>query len=240
MKEVALPEKLKKSLGEFVTGIKEIYSSELISVIIYGSAASGEFIAKRSNVNLLVVLANTDIATLQKATGLIRKCKRCVPLFLTEKYITSSLDVFPVEFLDMQENHVTLDGRDILKDLKIELNNLRFQCEQELKAKLIHLKQIYLNSNKDKAALREALFKYFTSVTHISRNLLRLKNRMPTGKKEDIFKGLAEDFKIDPALWEKIWLAMNNKITVNNQDIEQIYGGFVKDLEKIVGIVDEM
>ena len=37
-------------------------------------------------------------------------------------------------------------GRDILKDLKIDLKNLRFQCEQELKGKLLNLRQAYLEA----------------------------------------------------------------------------------------------
>ena len=55
------------------------------------------------------------------------------PVFFTEDYIIRSTDVFPIEFLDMKENHVTLYGKDLFEAIAVDTKNLRFQCEQEIK-----------------------------------------------------------------------------------------------------------
>jgi hypothetical protein len=212
----------------------------LISSVLYGSAASGEFVDKHSNLNILVVLKNTDLENIKKSSGLIRKFSMIDPLFLTEDYIKTSTDIFPIEFLDMQENYYVLYGKDVLKDITVEINNLRFQCEQELKAKLINLRQAYLRLNKDKLSLRNLLFKSSNSILHILRNVLRLKGKGAPYLKQDILKEVALEFQIDISLWEKILASRNKQIKINHKDIEDLFIKFIKDLEKIIEIVDKL
>ncbi len=240
MQELSLPDKLEKSVQDFIQRLKDTYQDGLISVILYGSAASGEFIDKHSNLNLLVILKNTDLENLKKAASLTNKFRMINPLFFTEKYINSSTDIFPIEFLDMQENYLILYCRYVLKDINIDIKNLIFQCEQELKSKLINLRQLYLTANKDEPALRRLLFKSFTSVLHILRNVLRLKGRKPPYKKEDILKEVALEFEFDSKNWNKILAAKNKQIKLSQKDTEGLFVNFVRELENIVETVDRL
>ena len=240
MEELKIPDKLKNSLKDFVQSLKGIYPQDLISLVLYGSAASGEFVDRHSNLNVLAVLTNTDLENLSKASLIINKFRIINPLFLSENYISSSTDIFPIEFLDMQENYFVLYGKDILKDIHIDTRNLRFQCEQELKAKLINLKQGYLRIRKDKFALRNLLSKSFTSILHILRNVLRLKGKKPPYRKQDILKELALEFQIDMSVWGKISAAKIKQVKLSGKDIENLFINFVKELEKIVDIVDKL
>ncbi len=242
MQESKLKKKLQDNLNDFVQNLQKVYKDNFISAILYGSASSGEFIERHSNLNLLVVLKNTDLENLKRVSGLINKWKfRMIhPLFFTEDYIRSSNDVFPIEFLDMKENYTVLAGRDILKDLPIDTRNLRFQCEQELKVKLIALKQLYLRRSKDKGALSASLFKSFTSIMHILRNVLRIKGKQPLYLKQDILNDIVSEFQIDRNTWEKILAAKNKQIKLSNKEMEQLFIYFVKDLEKIVDAVDNL
>lgn len=240
MPELRLKKKLQDSLGSFVRGLENIYKDGLVSVVLYGSASSGEFIEEHSNLNLLVVLKDNSLESLKKAAGLVNKFKfrRFKPLFFTEGYIKSSLDVFPIEFLDMKDNYVLLWGRDILKDLTVDTRNLRFQCEQELKEKLLGIKQIFLKVNKDNAALRNLLFRVFTSVLHILRMALRLKGKSAGYAKSENIKNVAQEFKIDQTAWEEILAAKNKEIKLNDKKFKQLFFGFVSDLERIVAAID--
>lgn len=235
-----MPNRFKENLQKFVQGLKDIYQDRLISIILYGSAASGEFIEKHSNLNLLVVLENTNLENLKRASKVINKSKVINPLFLTEDYIKRSTDIFPIEFLDIQENYSVLYGKNILEDINIDIRNLRFQCEQELKAKLITLRQLYLKISADKAALKDLLFRSVTSVLHILRNVLRLKGKKPPYKKEDILRELDGEFLIDVNIWRKILQAKNKQIKLRNKDIEGLFVDFIAELEKIVDIVDRL
>lgn len=242
MPELKLEQKFQNILNDFIQSLQKIYKDELVSIILYGSAASGEFIHRHSNLNLLVILKNTDLENLKIASGLINKWKfRMVhPLFFTEEYIKGSSDVFPIEFLDMKENYTVLVGSDVLRDISIDTRNLRFQCEQELKVKLISLKQLFLRSNKDKAALKSLLFKSFTSVMHILRNIIRLKGKQSPYLKEDILKEVALEFQIDTNTWQKILAGKFKQIKLGGREIEQLFINFVRDLEKIINLVDKL
>ncbi|MCX5702586.1 MAG: hypothetical protein NTW64_06420 [Candidatus Omnitrophica bacterium] len=240
MEQLKIADQYKNILQKFTQGLKDIYPEELLSLILYGSAVSGEFVDKHSNLNLLAVLKNTDLEVIKKSSKLIHKFKIVNTLFLTEDYVANSIDIFPIEFLDMQENYFVLYGKDVLKDIQVDIRNLRFQCEHELKAKLLKLRQAYLLLNNNMPALRSLLFMSFTSVVHILRNVLRIKGRKPPYLKGEVLKELASEFKIDIHVWEKILSAKNIKIKLIGREIEQLFISFVRDLESIVTIVDKL
>lgn len=240
MEQLKIADQHKKTLQSFVQGLKSVYPEELVSLILYGSAASGEFVDRHSNLNLLVVLKNTDLGVIKKSSKLVRKFKLINALFLSEDYINTSLDIFPIEFLDMQENYFLLYGKDVLKDIQIDMRNLRFQCEHELKAKLLKLKQAYLSFNNDKRLLSSLLFASFTSVLHILRNVLRIKGKKPAYLKQEVLQELASELKIDINVWEKILSAKNKKIKLDAEVTEQLFINFTRELELVVAIVDKL
>ena len=240
MQELNLPSGLKDKVSDFLKGLKSIFAQDLTSVILYGSAASGEFVDKRSNLNLLVVLKNSGLENLKKASGAVNKSRLINPLFLTERYIASSTDIFPIEFLDMKENYRVLYGKDVLKDIVVETVNLRFQCEQELKAKLIGIKQFYLKINKDQRALGKFLLESFTPVLHVLRNVLRLKGKKPAYQKKDLIKDLAAEFEMNLHSWETILAAKQNEVKLGVKTTCSLFANFVNDLEGIVEAVDKL
>ena len=238
MKNLSLPPKLNREIETLILELKKVYSGDLISIALYGSAASGEFISSNSNLNLLILLKSTSLTDLKKSSNIVKKYKNLTPLFLTEEFIASSSDTFPIEFLDMQENYQILYGKDIIKDIRVDLKNLRFQCEQELKIKLLNLKRIYLEMSNRPADLRIPLFKSFNSILHILRNILRLKGIKPPYKKEELLKELSGHFKINDL--DKILAAKSKKIMLGKKDIEHLFINFVDNLEEIVKTIDAL
>lgn len=240
MLKTEIPDKLKLKTGLLLNKLEEAFRGDLVSVALYGSAASGEFVANRSNLNLLVILKDLGAGALKKGAQVMAKFPDFLPLFLTEGYINSSSDVFPIEFLDMKENYTLIYGRDMLKDLKVELLNLRFQCEQEIKIKLISLRQLYFKSAGDKRLLLYALLKSFTSSLHILRNVLRLKGTAPPYKKELIITELGKLIPIDLLLWGRILAVKNKRERLNKAGIDRLFLNFIEELQKAAGFVDKL
>ena len=242
MEELRLNNKLRAALSDFVLNLGKILNETLVSVILYGSAASGEFTDEHSNLNLLVVLKNSGLENLRAVSGLInqRRFRLIHPLILSEEYIQNSTDVFPIEFLDLKENYLVLAGRDVLKGISVDTKNLRFQCEHELKSKLIGLRQFYLRNNRQRLALLNFLLKSFTSTLHILRNVMRLKGKEAHYLKEDILKDISAEFKIDKDAWGKLAAVKNKRLKLNKNQIDELFVDFAHDLEKIVGIIDKL
>jgi hypothetical protein len=241
MEGVKLPQKERLLLENFVGRLRKIYGDILVSAILYGSAASGEFTEKHSNINLLVVLKTTDLNTLSKAYNLVSssRFRSICPVFFTEDYIRTSTDVFPIEFLDMKENYTVLNGKDVLKDLKVDTRNLRFQCEQELKSKLITVKRQYLAAHSRKE-FEDLLFKTFTSCLHIMRNILRIKGKEPPYLKVRILSEIEKELSVDTTVQSEILWAKTKKMQLTHSDVDALLVGFVKELEAIVRIIDKL
>lgn len=159
-----------------------MYGEALVSVILYGSAAGVDYIPERSDLNFLVVLKEVTPQQLKKSWKLLHTWHKqgiSTPLFLDPSYIQSSVDVYPIEFLDMQEQHRLLAGEDVLKNLKIPQENLRLQCEQELKGKLLHLRRGYLETGGDARRLEELMLTSLKPLGVVLRNLLGLQGQPP-------------------------------------------------------------
>ena len=240
MQEIKLAEILKKKIASFTDDLKDLYKEDLVSVILYGSAASAEFVEKHSNLNFLIVLKSTELPILRKAADLTRKFPYLEPLFMTENFISSSADVFPIEFLDIKENYAIIYGKDILKEMQIDTKNLRFQCEHELKVKLMSLRQLFLKFSNDAKALERVLFKTFTSVLHISRNMLRLKGKAAPYKKEQIINELSLNFGLNKTLWVEILNAKNRQAKISKAELEDLFIRFCEELERVVEITDKL
>lgn len=234
-----LPVKIQRSLEELIKGLVLIYGEDLLSVSLYGSAASGEYAFGHSNVNVAIFLKDARIENVAKAARLMRKHRLITPAFFTEKFIIDSADVFPIEFLDMKENHIALYGRDLLSGIEVDIKNLRFQCEQELKSKIINIKRAYIETETI-AGLRKLLFKTFVSTLHILRNVIRLKGRKPPYRKEDILSGLSKETGIDADNMRKILEARSGKAGIKDSEVEPLFFAFADELEKIAEIVDKI
>ncbi len=240
MPEANIPDKLNKKITIFADNLKTVYGVDLISLILYGSGASAEFITSQSNLNFLIVLSNLNPNVLKKAGKIINRYPLFEPLFLTENNINCSTDIFPIEFLDMQENYKVIYGKDILKNINVDIKNLRFQCEHELRTKLIALRQLYIKSNTDKRLLLHILLKTFTSTLHILRNVLRLTGKIPPYKKDLIIHELSRILSINVSVWRKILAIKNKNEKIRNADIDCLFTQFMEELDKWVEFVDQL
>ena len=132
-----------KEINEFVSRLRVAAGANLQSVILYGSAADGEFHPDFSNVNLLCILRESSFAALTAIASAVEwwtKKKHHAPLVLTGEELQRSTDVFSIELLDMQQRHRLLYGDDLLSGLHIPLHLHRAQLEYELREKLILLR----------------------------------------------------------------------------------------------------
>ena len=241
MEKRDLPHNIKKTISDFVDNLKDVYGSNLISVMLYGSAASGEYSGKHSNVNVAIILPDASLSSIAKTLPFINKRKFLMinPMFFTEDYIKRSTDVFPIEFMDLKENHIILYGKDVLEDIEIDIKNMRFQCEQEIKSKIINIKRLYLRT-ANMNILKNILFKSITSSIHILRNLIRLKGKTPPYAKGEVLDKVAQEFQIDIASLQKILDAKKNNLKLKPPEIKNLFSSFMETLEAVSDKIDHI
>src|SRR5580700_11789371 len=125
-----------KKIAEFAKRLREAAKDNLVSVIVYGSAAAGDFHPEYSDLNLFCVLRDSSFSALQALAAVVKwwdRQKQPPPLFMTRAELERSTDVFTIELLDIQQHHRVLFGADVLQGLRVPMQFHRVQVEYELR-----------------------------------------------------------------------------------------------------------
>jgi hypothetical protein len=237
-----LPEKYQALLQKWTEDVKVLFAEDLRGILVYGSATGKEFVQKRSDINTLILLKEVKPSHLKKYFPLQKKYHKkgiIAPLFLDWDYVLSSADVFPLEFLDIKENHLLLWGENPFKELVFDLKNLRFQCEQELKGKMIRLRQSYLELGGKPGELEKLLIKSFSSLSSALKGLLRLKNNERFKVDEDFSILLKREFQIETEVFSKVLNLKKSKVKLNKSELENLFFDYLKNLKELTDIVDQ-
>lgn len=184
-----------KQIDEFVARIHQAAGKNLQSVILFGSAVSGDFHAEFSNVNLVCVMREASYATLSAVAPTIEwwtRQKHHVPLLLTSEELERSADVFSIELLDMQQRHRVLFGTDVLAGLTIPMHFHRAQLEYELREKTILLRGRLLVAGTDKKQLWELLLASLSTFATLFRHALIALGETPPDSKRETIRALAQ------------------------------------------------
>jgi hypothetical protein len=162
-------------IAEFVEKMRAAAGSNLVSIILYGSAAKGDFHADYSDVNLLCVLREVSLPALNTIAEVIawwRGKRHHPPLVVTPQELISSADVFSIEFSDMKRCHRVLYGEDLLRNLVVPMALHRAQLEYELREKLFLLRRHLLTAGTDEKQLWEVMLHSLSSFTTLFRHAL--------------------------------------------------------------------
>jgi predicted nucleotidyltransferase len=187
---------------EFAERLRGAFGDALVSVVLYGSAARGDFREGVSNLNLLVLVRSADAATLRLGSALARewvKAGNPPPLILDEAEWRGSADVFPIEYSDMLDAHVVVQGSDPFEGLSIEWSDLRLQCEHELKTKQIQLREHYLLAADSPPELGQLLRQSFPTFLTLFRTALRLASEEVPRPPEAVLSAAARRVGFDAA-----------------------------------------
>ena len=131
-----LPAELQPAIRQFAELLQKLGSSNLKGLTLFGAIAAGAFDATRHTVRSVAVVEKVDLHMLRKLAehgAKLGKAHLSAPLIMTPSYIDESRDTFPLELIEIHQNHITLSGTDYFKDLSFEDNHVRLQCERELK-----------------------------------------------------------------------------------------------------------
>ncbi len=214
--------------------------ANLVSLVIYGSLATGEYY-KRSDYNTLIVLNEIGLAELTAISGVIKKWVKSgnpIPMVFTEETIKMSMDVFPLEFLDIKENHIIIHGKDIFKKLKINTKNLRLEVERELKASFLRLIRAYLMTQGKTKDLKELMLNSISGIIALLKGVLRAyKIKIPL-KKQDIINAMPESMKLNKTVFFDILKLKEDVQIFNDSDIQSIFSEYIENIEKVIKEID--
>lgn len=181
--------------------LKQAIPTGLRSVVLYGSAAAGDFLEGVSDYNVLVVIDRLGLEELKALIAPIATWTRdgnAPPLLITPAELSASADAFPIEVFDMRQSHQVLFGSDPLSDLIIDDEHLRLQLERELKGKLLALRQRFVQTQGRPRAITELMTASLSTFLVLFRAALRLFQVDVPVRKLDAMTALAKHISFDP------------------------------------------
>jgi hypothetical protein len=173
----------------------------LVSVVLYGSAARDDYHEQYSDVNLLIVLRQMKADAFAPLAGVLdwwsRNEKQRPPVVMTLEELRESADVFAIEMLDIQSTHKVLHGEDALAGIEVPMNLHRVEVEHDLRTTLLRLRNHLLLTKDGDNELKAVMAKSVTSVLTLFRHALIALGDTPPHGKAQVLEHVAEVFGFD-------------------------------------------
>jgi predicted nucleotidyltransferase len=234
------PEKL---IDEFVERIRSAAGTNLLAVILYGSAAAGDYVVDHSDVNLLCVLRETSLAAIEALAPAVAwwgKQKHRAPLLLSVGEMQRSADVFSIEFLDMRRHYRVLWGEDVLKTLEIPMRLHRTQVRYELREKAIVLRQHLLVVAGEDDAKWELLLRSLPAFGTLFRHVLIAMGETGAGSKREVVTALAGKLGIDAGVFGELLDIRERKKDRKAVKVDDVFARYLKLVGEVTVAVDKM
>jgi predicted nucleotidyltransferase len=229
----------KQVAKEFAGEMERTLGGALHGVMLYGSAARGEWLPSASDINVLVLLDDINGASLAKASPIVRKfaAQRVHPIVVETREWSHAADVFSIEIADMHDANEQLFGELSLSTIPVALPILRLQAERELRGKLL---QVYLGMliTETPAQLGTLLMSTMPSMTTYFRTALRLGRQEVPRDSESVIRAAGTLIGADVDALLRVLAARAGKGDLAVSLTDPLVDSFNTATEKLVQFID--
>ncbi len=243
MTHLTLADSVKERFEPFMADVLSLGKDNIHSIYITGSALTTDYDPGRSDINSVLILNRMDVKLIECYAILGKKYGKkgvSAPLILTPDYIRSSVDVFPMEFFNIKLIHTCLYGPDFFKDLEFNDSDLRYQCERELKVRLVGLRQGFLSAAGDRKMLVNDFVRSFSGYIPLFRAIIRLLGSDPPLTNKEV---LSEVEKVSQVGMDAFRTVMNEKkksTKPSSDQLVRIFEKYYTAVEKLGDIIDAL
>ena len=236
--------KIDSALDRLVDDLRAAYGENLASIVLYGSVAAGDHVELRSDHNLLIVLKRIALEDLRLSQTTIRdwlSLGQPMPVYFTVEELKRAADVFPIEFLQMEQARKVLHGGDPFELVEISSANLRHQTEYELRTKLIQLRRLYIPASASAEKLAALMNDSLASFAALFRAVLILHGQEPPVSKAQSVRATVSLLKLDGSPFEKIFeLRAKAKSTLTEAESNRVFAAYMTQIERVIEDVDRL
>jgi hypothetical protein len=231
----------KLTLDELVNQLKAAFRDDLLSVVLYGSAAGGDHNPKRSDQNVLVIVKQVPVSAAKAIAATARAWADAgnpPPMVFTDREWRGSADVFPMEYADILERNRVLHGHSPFDGIAVRSADLRLQLENEAMGKLLHLRRAFLANGADDKQLLEMMGGTASAIMIIFRSVCRLHGEIPPQDNGRLIEQVAGLTSLDPVPFQKAVRIARGESAVPAPEALATAAAYVAGMERLVGHLD--
>ena len=255
LKMDSVSEQIREPLKLFAEKLIAGLGNNLQSITVVGSSLTQDYkppssapmglrrTGGQSDINTILVIGRQALSSLNAIASMAKqmsKKKISAPLLMTISYIERSRDVFGIEFLDFQLNHQTILGDDPFASLSFDKKDVRLQCERELKAMLIRLRQGYIAAAANKKLVRDILISAVKGLAPLLRAMLWLKDIDRPKTAEPTFNKAASEFSINMDSLLNVVKWRYEKSRLSESEMENAFESVYTTVDKLALAVDKL
>jgi len=232
-----------QDLEALAASLDRILGSSLVSLVLYGSAARGDFIPGRSDINLLLILTDASAPALRAIGPAVHawvKRGHAPPLIFSEHGWRASTDVFPMEIEDMRQAHRVVRGRDPFVSLETSPADLRQELEREVRGKVLQLRAEYAASGPHPKALGALLETSARRFLVLFRAVLRLRGTVPPKEPEPLIHAAAQAIGFDAGAFDWVLARLAGRKVPDLTQFDPVAERYLAAIERLAQFVDEM
>ena len=235
---------VQEALNSLIQDLRATHADNLVSVVLYGSAAAGDHIELRSDYNLLIALNRITPEDLRQAQAPMREWQRLghpLPVYFTVEELSDAADVFPIEFHQMANARVVLYGKDPFEFVTVSDASLRLQAEYELRSKLIQLRRLYIPASLSVEKLCDLMSDSLASFAALFRAVLILHGKEAPVAKPDCVRATVQLLKLDGGPFERIFdLRSTGTQPATEKETNDLFAAYMVQIQRVIEAVDEL
>jgi len=232
---------MESKLTELVQKLNTAAGDNLRAIVLFGSAATGEFLAAHSDLNILCILERAGAAELENlhdVTSWWVRQRNPVPLVFTLEELRRSADIFAIELFDIQQSHRMLYGNDFLAAFEVPLHLHRLQVERELRTGWLRLRQAILTAPHDNKVLLGIMLDSISTFCTLFRHALLAMDQPMAASKREAVEQVAVLTGANPSAFQAILDLREGKRKHGEIDVEATLQTYLEFVEVVTDEVD--
>jgi hypothetical protein len=211
-----------------------------------GEAAGRGYRPGRSPLDLAVLLDEVSADALRRLqprlAGWARR-RLSAPLLFDPRWLAEARDVFPIEFLEIRSHYVLLHGEsDPFAGLPVHPEHLRLEVEKQLRGKLLHLWEAYLETRGSRRRLRALLLAAPQGFAWILRGALHLAGPPgappPADDAETLIAEAERRFSVSVPTLRRLERVRRGAGPLAAAELEGLFAALLAEIRALIGAVD--
>ncbi|MCU0648467.1 MAG: nucleotidyltransferase domain-containing protein [Gemmatimonadaceae bacterium] len=231
------------TLEQLVPQLVNAYGASLRTIALYGSAAAGEHLPNRSDINVLVLVDALPLEVLRRVAATSRAWSAAgnpPPLTMTVAEWRRSSDVFPMEYADILERHRVLHGALPTDGITVAPRDLRLQVEQEAIGKLLRLRQHVMAIGDDREKQSALIAQSLSTIMAIFRGVVRLHGDRADREYDDLARHVAHLTRnaVPAPPFERAVAHRRGTAVIPPEDVPDVLAQYLDGMEHLVRYLD--